>query len=339
MLYFNRVPTISYIKNMPSLASILRYTPLFLSLLLIHGAAAQVKALDTLLVLDDSIKHVSGNPYVMGYELSELGTADSAELNYLQSSYNPALGIAENAAAGLVATAVIDTMLKNEQNRLIKPLRDNINSGSLSKTSLNSLVAGIKHSNESEVVNYYVPGASQAVLPRILEAQKSRKFDQIYLIQRIGMPVITLSTDNRQVMVVGEIERYAGGKMKPAKKYSGKFAYTKLMDDPKDGTLPLVYWNANGGEKFLKEVGTAFTLMADFAERSPALPTGRSRNDITVLDVGGTVFQVPGKLIEISDRAAYIIDRNDVIRIIGGQSIREQAPKLEYQATPASQSP
>lgn len=318
----------------------MRFTPVILSSLFFLSTSIQASDSKTLLLLDDSIKHVQGNPRPTVYEAYELGTIESVTSNIsipMPSFYDPTMGFAQNVGIGvgaglatsLIAAAVIETSLQNEQNKLIAPLRESVNPATLSTTSLKTISSKIVGSTDANVIKYYIAQASPAVLPRVLAKQKKEKVDQVYIFRRQGLPVVTLSSDCSQIIVVVEIERFSVGKINPQKNYSGKFAYTGLIKNRAENTAPLVYWTANESQNFLNEIDNAFTAMIDFIHRNPALPDKESRKEGTMLNDSGFVFQVPGKLLDIRGNNAYTIDSNDVIRIIGGQAITEHMPASE----------
>lgn len=315
---------------------------LVLSSLFFYSSAIQANEDKTVVVLDDSIRTVQGNPRPTPYEAYELGTTDSVTSYSIAtpSYYNPASSFAQNVAAGvgiglatnLLMSAAIETGLQNAQNKLIAPLRDSVNTDKLNKTSAHVISSKIEESTGSDVIKYYISHASQSVLPRILAKQKNEKISQAYIFKRNALPVVTLSNDSRQVIVLVEIERFATGKLNPKKNYSGIFAYTGLIKYPSENITPLDYWTANESKNFLDEIDNAFSTMIEFIQRNPEMPDKKSRNKTTMLENSGMVFQVSGHLLEIRGNNAYTIDDNDLIRIIAGQSITEHEPAAENEA-------
>ncbi len=129
----------------------------------------------TLLVLDQSIKSLNGMPYPMGYEITEVGTANGGgPISISVNSYNPAMGfganVGANLGAGLIASAIVDATMHAEQNKKIASLREPVNNLYLKKLALDLIGNKVKGGEQGQIVNYFVPGATDTVLKQIQKA-------------------------------------------------------------------------------------------------------------------------------------------------------------------------
>ena len=195
-----------------------------------HAPVVFSQETKTLLVLDQSIKSLNGMPYPMGYEITEVGTANGGgPISVSVNSYNPAMGfganVGVNVGAGLIASAIIDAAMHAEQNKKIASLREPVNNLHLKKLALDLIGNKVKGGEQGQIVSYFVPGASDTILKQIQKAEKTTRFGNIYLVKKLQMPVISLSFDNRQLMIVTEIQKHLASAYSSKKVSAYKFAY------------------------------------------------------------------------------------------------------------------
>jgi hypothetical protein len=287
----------------------------------------------TLLVLDQSIKSLNGMPYPMGYEITEVGTVNGGgPISISVNSYNPAMGfganVGVNLGAGLMASAIIDAAMHAEQNKKIASLREPVNNLHLKKLALDLISNKVKGGEQGQIVNYFVPGASDTILKQIQKAEKTTRFGNIYLIKKMQMPVISLSFDNRQLMIVTEVQKNLASTYDSKKVSAYKFAYIGRSLEKTETQNALSYWQDNDYINFLTEINNGFTHIIDFVASNPDISNFQAdKKSQTLLNIDGTVFQVPGKLYKITENHAYVIDANEVIHIVHGDVVSEFIPE------------
>ena len=304
-----------------------------LTLFIASISVAYSQETKTLLVLDQSIKSLNGMPYPMGYEITEVGTANGGgPISVSVNSYNPAMGfganVGVNVGAGLIASAIIDTAMHAEQNKKIASLREPVNNLHLKKLALDLIGNKVKGGEQGQIVSYFVPGASDTILKQIQKAEKTTRFGNIYLVKKLQMPVISLSFDNRQLMIVTEIQKHLASAYGSKKVSAYKFAYIGRSLEKTESQNALSYWQDNDYINFLTETNNGFTRIIDFVASNADISTFQvDKKAQTLLNIDGTVFQVPGKLYKIAENHAYVIDANEIIHIVHGNAVSEFIPE------------
>ncbi len=142
------------------------------------------------------------------------------------------------------------------------------------------------------------------------------------------MPVISLSFDNRQLMIVTEVQKHLATAYSSKKVSAYKFAYIGRSLEKTETQNALSYWQENDYINFLTEINNGFTRIIDFVASNPDISTLQAdKKSQTLLNIDGTIYKVPGKLYKIAESHAYVIDANEIIHIVHGNIVSEFIPE------------
>lgn len=285
-----------------------------------------------MLVVDDSLKNIEGEVAPSGldvasmsssYGINSFGPGTASGL-----SYGQAAGV--GLAGGLIAGAIIDGMVHAERNRAISAIREPLGKGRMRGQILRSLSRHLAAQGYPVGARVIAPDASERIVDR---ATAKEKPERLVLFDTVAAPFVTLASDDRSVIVRGELALMHRERNEYARQRRVRAAYVSLPAPEGD---PKGHWSANEAQAVLDAVDAGLGEIIRLSMTlDPALLADVPKDAKVDVLVDGEPRPVSGRLVAQTDTHLALATRGDTLLILPGRL----APAPSAASPAASASP
>lgn len=302
--------------------------------------AATEPAKGAFLVVHHSVDSLHGQMY--GTDTGVVTQAIAA--NYIHNmapvpgmSYGQAYGA--GMAGGLVAGLIIEGAAQAARNKAIAAVRNPLEDRVLQRAMLaamNKHLAAAGHPVSRRIIT---PTANERVIRRAIGKETP---DEVILFDAKGMPLVMLSTDNRRVLVQGELALHVREKSRYEQQQRMLVAF--MSPQSPDGVDPIVYWSEDNSRRVLETIDVAIGRMVGIAMAAEPVTLPEVARDAR-MDVvfqgsaDGKPVSAPGVFLRQDGEYAYVVTAGDWVRIWPARLAPAEATAAPVAATVPAPAP
>lgn len=268
------------------------------------------------LVVHHSIDSLHGQMY--GTDLGVVTQTIAA--NYINNaapvpgmSYGQAYGA--GMAGGLVAGMIIEGAAQAARNRTIAAVRNPLDDRVLQRAMLAAMDKHLADAGHPVSRQIITPSANERVIRRAVGKDTP---GEVILFDAKGMPLVMLSTNNRRVLVQGDLALYAREKSRYTRQQRMLVAFVSPQSP--DGVDPIAYWAEDNSRRVLEIIDVAIGRMVGIAMAAEpvTLPEVAADARLDVVFDGsadGKPVSAPGVFLRQEGDYAYVVTAGDWVRI------------------------
>lgn len=294
-------------------------------------AAEQAKG--AFLVVDHSFDSLHGQMYG-----TDMGVAIQTTTNAINNmapvpgmSYGQAYGA--GVAGGLIAGMIIEGAAQAARNKSIAAVRNPLEDRVLQRAMLaamNKHLAAAGHPVSRQII---APSADERVIRRAVGNEAP---GEVILFDAKGMPVVLLSTDNRRVLVQGNLALYAREKSRYKQRQRMLVAFVSPQSP--DGVDPIAYWAEDNSRRVLEIIDVAIGRMVGIAMAAEPVTLPEVADDARlelVFDgiADGKPVNAPGVFLRQDGDYAYVVTAGNWVRIWPARLAPAEASAVPVAAT------